>query len=142
MQAHGQAGLTLVISQALRPTMTGELHLITSRALLSALPDGLWCHKDVLLALLLGRKGEWVSTEAIINELWWYRTDGGPVCASGMIKVCVHRLRKSGWNIKTWSKQGYCLIGRSLIAPAHSACPPMSSINTRTDVAGPEYRAM
>ena len=76
-------------------------------------PKGLWRHRDVLLAFLLGRKGEWVNVDTIIEELWRCRQDGGPVWANSMIKVCVHQLRRNGWNIKTWSNFGYCLVGRS-----------------------------
>ena len=104
---------TGVLRRVRRRTLRGEMHVITTRALLSSLPEGLWCHRDVLLAFLLGRKGEWVNVDTIIEELWRCRQDGGPVWANSMIKVCVHQLRRSGWNIKTWSNFGYCLVGRS-----------------------------
>lgn len=93
--------------------MAGEMHIITKRALLSSLPEGLSCQRDVLLAFLLGRKGAWVTTNAIIEEIWSSQADGGPLSADSGIKVCVHQLRRSGWNIKTWSNFGYCLVGRS-----------------------------
>lgn len=112
----------VVLRRGLSCEMAGEMHVITKRALLSSLPEGRWCHRDVLLAFLLGRKGAWVGNNAIIEEIWSSEPDGGPLSAGNMTKVYVHQLRRSGWNIKTWSKVGYCLVGRSSpgSAPKHA----------------------
>jgi hypothetical protein len=86
----------------------GELHLITSRALLSSLPRKP-LRRDIVLGLLLSRKGHWVSSDEIINALWGDDENGGPDWAIERLRVLVHQLRGLGWNISTWSKWGYCL---------------------------------
>ena len=89
----------------------GQLHIITTRALLSLLPQEP-PRKDIVLGLLLSCKGHWVSSDVIIDALWGDDEDGGPDWAIGRLRVLVHQLRGLGWNISTWSKRGYCLTER------------------------------
>jgi hypothetical protein len=87
----------------------GELHIITTRAPLSSLPPKPR-RRDIVLGLLLSRKGYWVSADEMIEALWGEDESGGPDWAPQRLKVFVHQLRGLGWNINTWSRCGYALI--------------------------------
>ena len=91
--------------------LMGELHLITTRALLSLLPRKP-PERDIVLGLLLSRNGHWVSSDEIIDALWGDDENGGPDWAIARLRVLVHQLRGRGWNINTWSRRGYCLTER------------------------------
>ena len=86
--------------------LMGELHLITTRALLSLLPRKP-PERDIVLGLLLSRNGHWVSSDEIIDALWGDDENGGPDWAIARLRVLVHQLRERGWNINTWSRRGY-----------------------------------
>jgi DNA-binding response OmpR family regulator len=99
--------------------LTGELHRISTRALLEVLPEqwfrGLYhatpmpkrAIEDVILDVLRARLGLWISAPELVEYIYGDDEDGGPIAARSIIETRVFYLRRKGNRIRSHWGRGY-----------------------------------
>ena len=93
--------------------MSGELHVIGTKALLSALtnlqPRG--CRPSYLrigvLTLLWSQAPRPATIDELIDWIYGDKEDGGPDYAGDCIRVAINGLRKKGYPIRNSYRWGY-----------------------------------
>ena len=63
-------------------------------------------HPQILYQALLWQLDRFIPYDAAIDLLWGNDPDGGPLHAKNVLAIIVHRLRKQGYKIETWSGVG------------------------------------
>ena len=81
-----------------------ELHVVTAKALLQALPV---IHTDRERFLSLLRSRPFVTHADAIEALWGRNENGGPLYAQHILAIYVSRLRRAGHVIENYPGLGY-----------------------------------
>lgn len=81
-----------------------ELHIVTTRALLQALPV-VRTDRERFLSLLRSRP--FVTHADAIDALWGTNENGGPLYAQHILAIYVSRLRRAGHEIENYPGLGY-----------------------------------
>lgn len=58
--------------------------------------------ENILRQALFWHLGNWVRYEAIVDLLWGYRRDGGPLDTRSVIIQYLFRLRQRGCDLEVW----------------------------------------
>lgn len=87
-----------------------QLDIISTRALIRALPSSRLIAKEVILAALRARQPGVVHRTEILDMLYGGEIDGGAESARNAISVFVLRLRQDGHRIERWHGIGYRLL--------------------------------
>lgn len=66
--------------------------------------------KDRVLSLLAAAPGEFIATSDIVDRIYGWDEDGGPLHANENIRSAVRKLRQDGFRIETTYGRGYRLV--------------------------------